>query len=179
MMDRKQEGSRVQSACDQCIRSTTPCNGQIPCHRCAHFALNCVYPSRAQPACLECSRNISECDGETPCQRCTRLTLQCVYSTQAEPDRRATTSAVVASQSGEAWPERSSLPSRSGETDTRPTAAGGRLGANQEGLGGGDARQDTREPDSYFIKEHNRGIDEDHLAKFKPDKKEWKVDRAG
>lgn len=178
-MDRKQEGSRVQSACQSCNESNSPCNGQIPCQRCGHYCLNCIYPRRAQPACLECSRNISECDGETPCQRCSRLTLQCVYSTQAVLDRRADASAVVASQPGEAWPEQNALRSRSRETDTRPTAAGGRLVANQEGLGGGEARQETREPDSYFIKEHNRGIDEDHLAKFKPDKKEWKVDRVG
>ena len=89
------------------------------------------------------------------------------------------TQAVVASQSGEAWPEQTSLRSRSGETETRPTAAGARPGAGQEGLGGGETRHETREPDSYFIKEHNKGIDEDHLARFKPDKKEWKVDRNG
>lgn len=57
-------------------------------------------------------------------------------------------------------------------------AAGARLGAREEGLGRGETRHETREPDSFFIKEHNKGIDEDHLAKFKPDKKEWKMDRG-
>lgn len=61
--------------------------------------------------------------------------------------------------------------------EARPTAAGGRVGERKEGLGGGETRHDTREPDSYFMKEHNKGIDEDHLAKFKPDKKEWTMDR--
>lgn len=174
-MDRKQEGSRVHSACHSCNDSNSPCSGQIPCHRCAHYSLNCVYPVRAQPACLECSRNISECDRETPCQHCSQLTLQCVYPNQVGLERRANASAVVASQSGEAWPEQTTLRPRSGERETRPTAAGGSLGANQRSLGGGEARQETREPDSYFIKEHNRGIDEDHLAKFKP----GKMDRVG
>lgn len=45
-------------------------------------------------------------------------------------------------------------------------------------LGGGETKYDTREPDSYFMWEHNKGIDEDHLAKFKPDKKDWKTDRV-
>lgn len=63
--------------------------------------------------------------------------------------------AVVASQSEELRPEQNSLESRSRETEIR---------------------HETREPDSYFIKEHNKGIDEDHLAKFKPDKKEWKME---
>lgn len=174
------DGNRVQSACYSCNDSKSPCSGQIPCHRCVHYTLNCNYPSRAQlgPACLECSRKLSECDRETPCQHCSQLTLQCVYPTLAQLERRANASAVVASQSGEVWPEQISLRSRSRERETRPTAAGGSLGANQRSLGGGEARQETREPDSYFIKEHNRGIDEDHLAKFKPDKK-WKVDRVG
>ena len=51
--------------------------------------------------------------------------------------------------------------------------ASARFGAG--GLGGRETRHETREPDSYFIKEHNRASDEDHLAKFKPDKKEWKT----
>ena len=66
------------------------------------------------------------------------------------------------------------------EPETRPTAAGpasSRFGAGQAALGPGETRHETREPDSYFIKEHNKGIDEDHLAKFKPDKREWKTDR--
>ena len=163
-MDRKQEGSRVQSACHQCIESNSPCNTQIPCHRCRHYSLNCVYLGRAQPVCLECSRTVSECDGETPCQRCRQRTLQCVYSTQVEVDRRANTSAVAGSRPEEAWPEQNSFGSRSEETETRPT---------QRDSG----RHDTREPDSYFIREHNKGIDEDHLAKFKPNKKEWKTER--
>lgn len=83
-------------------------------------------------------------------------------------------SAVVASQSEEVWPERISSRSRSGDIETRPTAAGAR--ASKAGLGAGETIHDTREPDSYFMKEHNKGIDEDHLAKFKPNKKEWKRD---
>lgn len=179
-MDRKQEGSGVQSACHQCIDSTSPCNGQLPCHRCGHYSLNCVYPSRTQPACLECSRNISECDGETPCRRCRQRTLQCVYSTPVEVDHRSNAPAVVASQPEEAWSEPNPFGSRSGESENRVTAAGAtnpRVGASQAGLGRGETRHETREPDSYFIKAHNKGIDEDHLAKFKPDKKEWKTDR--
>lgn len=162
-MDRQPEGSRVQLACLRCIESNSPCNGQLPCDCCRHYSLNCVYPSRRRPACLECSRSISECDGETPCQRCRQRGLRCVPSTQVEPG-------VVTSQSEEAWPEQSSFGSRPGEMETRPTVARG-------SVGGGETRHDTREPDSYFIKEHNKGIDEDHLAKFKPDKKEWKMDR--
>ena len=72
--------------------------------------------------------------------------------------------AVLAGPSEEARPEHSSLESRPGESETRPAAAG---------AVGRETRHDTREPDSYFIKEHNKGIDEDHLAKFKPEKKEW------
>ena len=95
-----------------------------------------------------------------------------------ETDHRANTSTVVASQSVEAWSEHSSYGSRSAEIETRPTATNARFGARECGLGARETRHETREPDSYFIKEHNRGIDEDHLAKFKPDKKEWKMDRA-
>ena len=175
-MDRKQEGSRVPLGCHQCIENGSPCNGQIPCLRCSHYSLNCIYPSRAPPACLECSRNLSECNGETPCQRCRQRALQCAYPTQAEPDSRANVSAVVPSQSEEAWPEQSSSRSRSGDIETRFTAAGAR--ASKGGLGAREIRHDTREPDSFFIKEHNRGIDEDHLAKFKPNRKDWKRDRT-
>ena len=170
-MDRKQEGSRVQSACHQCIESNSPCNGQKPCQRCGHYSLSCDYLSRARPACLECNRNVSECDGETPCQRCRQRSLQCVYTTQVER------SAVAASLPEEAWPQQTSFGSRLGETETRSTAASARLGTSQVALGAGDMRYDTREPDSYFIKEHNKGIDEDHLAKFKPNKDDWKLDR--
>ena len=177
-MDRKLEGSRAQSACRHCIESNSPCNGQIPCHRCGHYSLNCVYLSRAHPTCLECSRNISECDGDTPCQRCRQRTLQCVYSSQVEMDYRANAPAVVASQSEEAWPERNPFRSRSRDMETRPMASGARMGGREGGLGARDPRHETREPDSFFIKEHNKGIDEDHLAKFKPDKKEWKTDRT-
>lgn len=173
-MDRKQEGTRVQSACRHCIESNSPCNGQIPCHRCGHYSLNCVYSSRARTACLECSRNIAECDGETPCQRCRQRTLQCVYSNQMGLDHRASASVIVASNSEEAWPEQNSFGSRSGDIETRARGPG----ASQAGLARGDTRHETREPDSFFIKEHNKGIDEDHLAKFKPDKKEWKTDRT-
>ena len=94
-------------------------------------------------------------------------------------DNRANASVVMASQSEESWPERNSYGSRPAETETRPTAANARFGAREGGLGGRETRHETREPDSYFIKEHNRGIDEDHLAKFKPDKKDWKTDRIG
>lgn len=177
-MERKQEGSRVQSACRKCVESNSPCNGQIPCHRCGHYSLNCAYTNRAHPTCLECSRNISDCDGESPCQRCRQRALQCVYSTQVETDHRANASAVVASQSDEAWPDHHSYGSRSAEIESRSTVANARFGAREGGLGGRETRHETREPDSYFLKEHNRGIDEDHLAKFKPDKKEWKMDRT-
>lgn len=176
-MERKQEGSRVQSACHQCIEGNAPCNGQIPCHRCGHYSLDCVYLSQAQPPCLECSRTASECDGETPCHRCRQRTVQCVYSTRVDWDQRASASAVVASQSEEAWLEQNSFGSRPGEIETRPSAVAVRLGDSQAALGEGETRHDTREPDSYFIMEHNKGIDEDHLSKFKPDKKEWKMDR--
>lgn len=178
-MDRRQEGSRVQSACRQCIESNSPCNGQVPCHRCGHYSLSCVYLNRTHPTCLECSRNISECDGESPCQGCRQRASQCVYSSQVEMDRRANTSALAASQSEEAWPDQSSFESRSAGIETRPTAASTRFGAREGGLETRETRHETREPDSYFIKEHNRGIDEDHLAKFKPGKKEWKMDRIG
>ena len=178
-MDRRQEGSRVQSACRQCIESHSPCNGQVPCHRCGHYSLSCVYLNRAHPTCLECSRNISECDGESPCQGCRQRASQCVYSPQVEMDRRANTSAVVASQPEEAWPDQGSFESRSVGIETRPTAASARFGTREGGLETRETRHETREPDSYFIKEHNRGIDEDHLAKFKPGKKEWKMDRIG
>lgn len=94
-------------------------------------------------------------------------------------DRRGNTSAVAASQSEEAWPDQSSFESRSAGIETRPTAASTRFGAREGGLETRETRHETREPDSYFIKEHNRGIDEDHLAKFKPGKKEWKMDRIG
>lgn len=80
--------------------------------------------------------------------------------------------------SEEAWHEQNPFTSRSGEIETRPTTAGLRIGGREgRGEARGEARRETREPDSYFIKEHNRGIDEDHLAKFKPDKTEWKTDR--
>ena len=101
-----------------------------------------------------------------------------MYSTQTETDHRANGSAIVASQSEEAWPEQNHFGPRSQEMETRPTAAGTRLGGREGGLGDRETRHETREPDSYFIKEHNKGIDEDHLAKFKPDKKEWKTDRV-
>ena len=178
-MDPKQEGSRAQPACHQCIESNSPCTGKSPCHRCDHYSLNCVYPSRAKPACLECGRNISECNLQTPCQRCRQLSLQCVYSTQVELDHRANASVAVASRSEEAWPEQKSIGSPSGELKTRSVAASARLGAGLAMSGGGETRHGTREPDSYFLKEHIKGIDEDHLAKFKPDRKEWKTDRTG
>ena len=93
-------------------------------------------------------------------------------------DYRVNAPAVVASQSEEIWPERNPFRSRSRDMETRPMAAGARLGGREGGLGARDPRHETREPDSYFIKEHNKGIDEDHLAKFKPDRKEWKTDRT-
>ena len=95
-----------------------------------------------------------------------------------EVDNRANVSAVVTGQSEEAWPEQNSYGSRSAEMEARATAANARFGVREGGLGGRETRHETREPDSYFIKEHNRGIDEDHLAKFKPAKKEWKTDRS-
>ena len=176
-MDRKQDGSRVQSACRQCVESNSSCNGQMPCHRCGHYSLSCVYQSRAHPSCLECSRNVSECDGESPCQRCRQRALQCAYPTRPNIDHRANLSSVLASQSEEAWPEQNTFGSRAAEAETSSTAAGARVGASQGLSGPRETRHETREPDSYFIKEHNRGIDEDHLAKFKPDKKDWKTDR--
>ena len=100
-----------------------------------------------------------------------------MYPTQLEMDHRVNASAVMAGQSEEAWPEQNSFGSRSGEIETRPTVASARFGAREGGSGGRETRHETREPDSFFIKEHNKGIDEDHLAKFKPDKKEWKTDR--
>lgn len=101
-----------------------------------------------------------------------------MYPTQMEMDNRANVSAVVAGQSEEAWPEQNSYGSRSVEMETRATAANARFGAREGGFGVRETRHETREPDSYFIKEHNRGIDEDHLAKFKPGKKEWKTERS-
>ena len=70
---------------------------------------------------------------------------------------------------------RSATASVGGGGGTVARLIGGREGGPP--VGTRETRHETREPDSYFIKEHNKGIDEDHLARFKPDKKEWKMDR--